>query len=184
MRPLTPEVVIRGSSSLICAVVATLFVARALVTRHVKDFARRLTVVLVTCNSASAWLDIIEIALEPHVDCKAVGFFRHFIVFSGIIWSLVVTINVYLLIVRNRDLHLHERRLHCAVWSFTLCVALLPAIGDTWGYAGFWCVRRRAAHLVSPACARAVCCLCACDECHCALLRAPAPPRARRAGAG
>lgn len=129
---------IRGSSSLLCLVATTAFVVRAIKHRHIREFARRLTFVLILCNCAAAWLDITEIILYPDVHCKTVGFFRGFIVLSALLWSLVLTINVYLMISRGRDLRRHELRLHCCVWPFAFGVSLLPSIGDTWGYAGFW----------------------------------------------
>ncbi|ESO98882.1 hypothetical protein LOTGIDRAFT_158835 [Lottia gigantea] len=71
--------------------------------------------------------------------CNFEGWFLQYFDGTVLLWVLVITINLYFNVVKERVTEKFEWVYHAVCWIVPLLISFLPFIGDHYGPAGAWC---------------------------------------------
>jgi len=104
----------------------------------------RLIFSLILCNFLEACANLFSLGVYNHEvqlygECYAQGTLLQFASVATFGWVLVITLNLYLVVVFNKNKFFFEYIYHGFVWGFAILAAGVPWSNKAYGIAGLWC---------------------------------------------
>lgn len=129
----------RWSSATAEAVFGIIFLIWEVRKRGWRHLSRRLSMALMFTNAVFGGMASIEVLLYPNYDCALFGAVRTLTITSSTFYTLALTLNVNAIVHGQKRFPVHERWVHCAIWTLSIVVWALALADGAYGPAGLHC---------------------------------------------